>query len=47
MKNEVERLLNGRGLKVESNKNLTENLREWRKERNITKADYLTFVGNI
>lgn len=28
-------------------KNLTENLREWRKERNITKADYLTFVGNV
>ena len=27
--------------------NLTENLREWRKDRNITKADYLTFVGNI
>ena len=47
MKNEVERLLNGRGLKVESNKNLTENLREWRKDRNITKADYLTFVGNV
>lgn len=47
MKNEVERLLKGRGLKVESNKNLTENLREWRKDRNITKADYLTFVGNV
>ena len=27
--------------------NLTEDLREWRKERNITKADYLTFVANI
>ena len=27
--------------------NLTEDLREWRKERNITKADYLTFVGNV
>ena len=27
--------------------NLTENLRGWRKDRNITKADYLTFVGNI
>lgn len=27
--------------------NLTENLREWRKARNITKADYLVFVGNI
>lgn len=47
MKNEVERLLNGRGLEVKNNKNLTENLREWRKERNITKADYLTFVGNV
>ena len=29
------------------NKNLTENLKIWRKDRNITKADYLTFVGNI
>ena len=27
--------------------NLTEKLREWRKDRNITKADYLTFVENI
>ena len=27
--------------------NLTENLREWRKDRNITKADYLVFVENI
>ena len=27
--------------------NLTENLRQWRSDRNITKADYLTFVGNI
>ena len=27
--------------------NLTENLRQWRTDRNITKADYLTFVGNI
>ena len=27
--------------------NLTQNLREWRKKRNITKADYLVFVGNI
>ena len=27
--------------------NLTQNLREWRKKTNITKADYLTFVGNI
>ena len=26
---------------------LTENLKEWRKDRNITKADYLTFVGSI
>lgn len=28
-------------------KTLTENLKVWRKNRNITKADYLTFVGNI
>lgn len=27
--------------------NLTENLKIWRKDRNITKADYLTFVSNI
>ena len=27
--------------------NLTENLRQWRADRNITKADYLVFVGNI
>ena len=26
---------------------LTEKLRQWRDDRNITKADYLTFVGNI
>ena len=27
--------------------NLTEDLRQWRADRNITKADYLTFVENI
>ena len=27
--------------------NLTQNLREWRKKRNITKANYLVFVENI
>ena len=27
--------------------NLTQSLRGWRKKRNITKADYLTFVENI
>lgn len=27
--------------------NLTENLRQWRADRNITKADYLTFVSNV
>ena len=27
--------------------NLTEDLRQWRADRNITKADYLTFVGNV
>ena len=26
---------------------LTKDLRRWRKDRNITKADYLTFIGNI
>ena len=47
MKNEVERLLKGRGLEIKSDKNLTENLRQWRADRNITKADYFTFVENI
>lgn len=47
MKNEVERLLNGRGLEIKGNKNLTENLKDWRRDRNITKADYLVFVGNV
>ena len=28
-------------------KNLTENLKDWRKDRNITKGDYLVFVGNV
>lgn len=46
MKNEVERLLKGRGLEVKSDRNLTEKLRDWRKDRNITKSDYLVFVGN-
>lgn len=27
--------------------NLTEKLRKWRKDRNITKADYLVFVENV
>ena len=26
---------------------LTENLKVWRKDRNITRADYLVFVGNV
>ena len=48
MKNEVERLLNGRGLETQKdNKSLTQKLRQWRADRNITKADYLVFVGNI
>lgn len=47
MKNEVERLLKGRGLEIKSDKNLTENLKQWRADRNITKADYFTFVENI
>ena len=28
-------------------KTLTENLKEWRKNRNISNANYLVFVGNI
>ena len=48
MKNEVERLLNGRGLETQKdNKSLTQKLRQWRADRNITKADYLTFVENV
>ena len=42
--------LNLIGIKIEvkvEDKNLTENLKIWRKERNISKADYLVFVGNI
>ena len=42
--------LNLIGTKIEvkvENKTLTENLKVWRKERNISKADYLVFVGNI
>ena len=42
--------LNLIGTKIEvkaEDKALTENLKVWRKDRNITKADYLTFVGNI
>ena len=29
------------------NKTLTENLKVWRKDRNIIKSDYLTFIGNM
>ena len=47
MKNEVERLLNSRCLKTESNKNLTENLREWRKDRNIIEPNTKVFIENI
>ena len=47
MRNECLNLINTKiEVKVED-KNLTQNLREWRKARNITNADYLTFVGNI
>lgn len=47
MLNECLNLINTKiEVKVED-KNLTQNLREWRKARNITNADYLTFVGNI
>jgi len=47
MLNECLNLINTKiEVKVED-KNLTENLRNWRKERNITKADYLTFVGSV
>ena len=42
--------LNLIGTKIEvkvEDKTLTEKLKVWRKDRNITKADYLTFVGNV
>ena len=46
MLNECLNLINTKiEVKIED-KNLTQNLREWRKARNITNADYLTFVGN-
>ena len=42
--------LNLIGTKIEvkvEDKTLTEKLKVWRKDRNILKADYLVFVGNI
>lgn len=42
--------LNLIGTKIEvkvKDKTLTEKLKVWRKDRNITKDDYLTFVGNV
>lgn len=47
MKNEVERLLNGRGLEIKSNKNLTENLRQWRQDRNIINPNTKVFIESI
>ena len=48
MKNEIERLMRDRNIPTQSKqKTLTENLKQWRADRNITKADYYTFVGNI
>lgn len=47
MLNECLDLLNTKiEVKVED-KTLTENLRSWRKDRNITNANYLVFVGNV
>lgn len=47
MLNECLDLINTKiDVKVED-KTLTENLKVWRKDRNITKDDYLTFVGNV
>ena len=47
MLNECLDLINTKiDVKVED-KTLTENLKVWRKDRNITRADYLVFVGNI
>ena len=47
MKNEVERLLKGRGLEVKSDKNLTENLKVWRKNRNIINPNTSVFVASV
>ena len=47
MKNEVERLMKGRGLEVKNNKNLTENLRQWRQDRNIKNSNTRVFIENI
>lgn len=47
MLNECLDLINTKiDVKVED-KTLTENLKIWRKDRNIIRADYLTFVGNV
>lgn len=47
MLNECLDLINTKiDVKVED-KTLTENLKVWRKDRNISKADYLVFAGNI
>ena len=47
MLNECLDLINTKiDVKVED-KTLTQNLKVWRKDRNITRADYLTFAGNI
>ena len=48
MKNEIERLMRDRNIPTQSKqKTLTENLKEWRKDRNITKASYYVFIENI
>lgn len=47
MLNECLDLINTKiDVKVKDN-TLTENLKVWRKDRNITNANYLTFVGNV
>ena len=48
MKNEIERLLNGRGLEAQKdNKNLTQNLRQWRADRDIKIPDTKVYVANV
>ena len=47
MLNECLDLINTKIDTKAEDKTLTENLKVWRKIRNITKADYLTFVGNV
>ena len=48
MKNEIERLMRDRNIPTQSKqKTLTENLKEWREDRNITEFDTIVYVENV